>query len=394
MKILAVHGFLIQKRGAELVFLNMLVSLKKLGVECDAVVLDIDENFKNELDNKGITVNSSQFREWKLPYFNDWSYFVNAIRILSQFNKIFKDINKENYDVLFAHHYYYTPLVLPFSKKPVVYYCHEPPRHYYDPRVYQSRSKTKNILRRIINILPNTINKRIDKFCVNHADLILTNSDYEREYIWRTYGLFPVTNRLAVDLNKFKKLNLEKENLVISVGVIVPVKAHDFVIRSVALIPADKRPKVVVVGSSGKKAYQYELEILARKNEVELEIKINVPDSEIIELYNKAKVTAIAYIMEPSIEPESLGCETPIVAVREGGARETIVNGETGILTERDEKEFAHAIEYLLDNPEVAKEMGRKGRKWIEKNFTWDKCAENLENNFKKVLHNSNFRKK
>jgi glycosyltransferase involved in cell wall biosynthesis len=236
-------------------------------------------------------------------------------------------------------------------------------------------------------MLPNTINKYIDKFCVKHADLILTNSDYEREYIWRTYGLFPITNRLGVDPNKFRRLDLDKEYFIVSVGVIVPVKAHDFVIRSVALIPGDKRPKVVVVGSSGDKRYIKELKKLAKDREVKLEIKINVSDEEIVRLYNKARVTAIAYVMEPSIEPESLGCETPIVAVREAGARETIINGETGILTNRHEEKFAEAIEYILDHPDVAAKMGRKGREWIEKNFTWDKCAENLERNFERVLN-------
>ncbi len=90
--------------------------------------------------------------------------------------------------------------------------------------------------------------------------------------------------------------------------------------------------------------------------------------------------------MEPSVEPEALGCETPIIAVREAGARETIIHGKTGLLVNRDEQEFAQAIEYLLDNPEIATTMGHNGKKWLENNFTWEICAENLERYFCKAL--------
>jgi len=55
-------------------------------------------------------------------------------------------------------------------------------------------------------------------------------------------------------------------------------------------------------------------------------------------------------------------------------------------LTNRDEKEFAMAIEYLLDNSDIADTMGKEGRKWIEQNFTWEKCALDLQRNLKRVL--------
>jgi glycosyltransferase involved in cell wall biosynthesis len=376
MKIAAIHNLLDKKRGAEFAFLNMVLSLKKRGHDIDVFVFDISDEFKEEFQKNGINVTSLNFKPWRIKNLNAYLHPINVLRVMHPFYKLSKEINK-NYDVAFVHHYYFSPCILPVLSIPKVYYCHEPPRGYYEP-----------ILGKAIYFLfvPYLINRRIDKFCVKHADLILTNSDYEREYIWRTYGLFPITNRLAVDLNKFIKLNFKKENFVLSIGVIVPVKAPDFVIRSVALIPKSKRPKVVIVGSSGDKVYIEKLGKIAKEKKVELEIKINVSDEELVKLYNKARVTTIAYIMEPSIEPESLGCETPIVAVREAGARETIINGETGILTNRDEREFAKAIEYLLDHPDVAAEMGRKGREWIEKNFTWEKCAENLERNFMKVL--------
>ena len=212
-------------------------------------------------------------------------------------------------------------------------------------------------------ILANFYNKYLDKFCVKYADLILSSSDYSGKYAKKVYGKTSITNYLGVDLDKYKKIkNVKKENLTISVGVLQPHKGHEFSIRSIGLIPKEKRPKLIIIAALGSKNEKKKLYKLAKKLDVNLEITGYVPDEEFVKLHNKAKLVVIPFIREPSIEPVALACETPIVAVREGGARETIIHNKTGILTNRDEKEFAKAIEYLLDNPEIAENMGKKGR--------------------------------
>jgi glycosyltransferase involved in cell wall biosynthesis len=70
---------------------------------------------------------------------------------------------------------------------------------------------------------------------------------------------------------------------------------------------------------------------------------------------------AIPYIMEPSVESVAYAFKTPIVAVREAGAREAVINKVTGLLTPGNEREFAKAIEFLLDNPGIAAKMGERG---------------------------------
>ncbi len=383
MKIIATYPFLTQKRGGELAFLNMTISLKRKGHEIHVLVLDISDEFMMKLQKEDIKVISLNFKEYKLRYIDPILNIINKIRMFFLYRKLASKINR-TYDVAFVVH---SPIILPYLRIPKVYYCYEPPRDYYEPLVGATLERK---IGNKIYFLFYAIDKYIDAYCVKHADLILTPSDYSREYTWRSYGIFPITNYLGVDTKKFRPLNIEKKNIVVHVGALHPRKAHDFVINAIKLIPEAKRPKLVIVGAEvdKKKKMKDKLYALATNSNVSIEIKSNIPDEELVKLYNMAKVVAIAYIMEPSIEPEALACETPIVAVREGGARETIVNGETGILTNRDEKEFGDAIEYLLDHPDAAAEMGRKGREWIEKNFTWDMCAENLEKNFMKAIKN------
>lgn len=380
MKIAAIRNFLNAKAGAQGAFLNMMNSLSRRHHEIDIYVLNISDELKYELEEHGFKVTSLDFNEWRIVGLNPFRT-INDLRAMYRFKKLAKKINASDYDVAFTDHADYSPLIHPFLKIPKVYYCYEPPRKYYEPPI------SNDVFLKIYKIVT-FLSKFLDKYCVKYADLVLSNSDYISEYIWRVYGIFPITNYLGVDLEKYKKLNIEKENLVISVAILKPPKAHDFVIRSIGMIPKDKRPRFVII-TAGITSDKEEMKLykLAEQNNVDLEIKNTyISDEEFAELHCKAKVVAIAYIMEPSIEPVALAFETPIVAVREGGARETIINGETGILTNRDEREFAQAIEYLLDNPDIASEMGKKGQDWIKKNFMWDKCAENLERNLERVL--------
>jgi glycosyltransferase involved in cell wall biosynthesis len=45
-----------------------------------------------------------------------------------------------------------------------------------------------------------------------------------------------------------------------------------------------------------------------------------------------------------------MACGTPVVAVKEGGVRESVMHDKTGILTQRDENMFAQAVMDLLAN--------------------------------------------
>jgi phosphatidylinositol alpha-1,6-mannosyltransferase len=59
--------------------------------------------------------------------------------------------------------------------------------------------------------------------------------------------------------------------------------------------------------------------------------------------------------------------------------QETMLDGVTGYLVERDPKRFADAIMDLFANPQKAKQMGEAGRKQVTEQWTWDIAALRLE---------------
>ncbi|WP_028979340.1 glycosyltransferase [Sporocytophaga myxococcoides] len=52
-----------------------------------------------------------------------------------------------------------------------------------------------------------------------------------------------------------------------------------------------------------------------------------------------------------------------------------------------DEESFVKAIQQLLSNPEYAREIGAKGRLFIQKNFNWEVSNDMLEKAFRKILN-------
>jgi glycosyltransferase involved in cell wall biosynthesis len=70
---------------------------------------------------------------------------------------------------------------------------------------------------------------------------------------------------------------------------------------------------------------------------------------------------------------EYMAAARPVVATDVGGAREAIVESETGyIVPAGDDEQMAERIISLLRDPHRAGEMGQRGKQRIEKNFSPD----------------------
>lgn len=76
---------------------------------------------------------------------------------------------------------------------------------------------------------------------------------------------------------------------------------------------------------------------------------------------------------------EAMAHHLPIVSTNEGGIPDVVQDGVNGIICERNNAEsLAAAIEKLLLNPELRKQMGQKGYEIFHQNFTLDKFESNL----------------
>lgn len=76
---------------------------------------------------------------------------------------------------------------------------------------------------------------------------------------------------------------------------------------------------------------------------------------------------------------EAAACGRPVVVGDSGGARESVVDGETGVLVDgRNVEQVADVVSRLLEDPAQAERMGKAGRERVERFYTWPRAAAQL----------------
>ncbi|HET7869737.1 MAG TPA: glycosyltransferase family 4 protein [Actinomycetota bacterium] len=76
---------------------------------------------------------------------------------------------------------------------------------------------------------------------------------------------------------------------------------------------------------------------------------------------------------------EAAACGRPIVVGNSGGAPESVVDGETGVVVDGGNVEqVADAVSRLLEDPALAERMGKAGRERVEGFYTWPRAAAQL----------------
>lgn len=96
----------------------------------------------------------------------------------------------------------------------------------------------------------------------------------------------------------------------------------------------------------------------------------------------------VSVVMVPSNRKEPFGLVAlqgsqagrPVIASRDGGLPEIIIDGETGLLVEPgDVPALATAMQSLISQPERAASMGLAGRERAERVFPWQECVTAFE---------------
>jgi glycosyltransferase involved in cell wall biosynthesis len=84
---------------------------------------------------------------------------------------------------------------------------------------------------------------------------------------------------------------------------------------------------------------------------------------------------------------EYMGAARAVVATDVGGAREAIVDGETGYLVSSgDDETMASRISHLLCEPQKAMEMGERGRLTVQRKFSSQMQLERTEELYRRLL--------
>ncbi|MCE7697947.1 MAG: glycosyltransferase [Methanobacterium paludis] len=348
---------------------------------------------KNIVDNVKVfplknTINGFLFSAIK--YFPSKSSLID----LEKTQKIIADdINVGGYDVVLCEQDRYTmaPFFLNYVKKPHVYYCQQPNIFRYDVAhsIYKKAGlEYKNLLEGIYLKFYGSKLINHDRKYARYAKYMVVNSNFSRGIISGNYGINSFVSYLGVDNELFRPMNVQKENFVLSVGQCIPEKGYEFIINALAKIDVDIRPEFVIVSDQGNVHWRNYLEKLATKMNVKLKILSMISDEELILLYNQAILMVYAPYLEPFglVPLEAMSCGTPVVAVNDGGVRESVIHDKTGILTERNETVFAGAVAELILNNEKSEKMGEESINVVKKFWTLKNSGKRLFNHLNSAL--------
>ena len=82
---------------------------------------------------------------------------------------------------------------------------------------------------------------------------------------------------------------------------------------------------------------------------------------------------------------EAAACATPVIASNSPGLRESVVDGETGILVPHaDVAAMTAAMERIASSAELVRTMGERARRFAE-GFTWDRATIETERHLREI---------
>lgn len=325
-----------------------------------------------------------------LMYWNDWLAFRNSRDLAQLERRLAEEIDRDGFDVALvsATRAALAPAIARSLNTTSIYYCHEPPRRFYEkwcrPQAspMSSYERLRLYWRYPTQSLLNAYFRSEDIRRVRAASVVLTNSEYSKSRIEQVYGRAARVSYLGVDGSQFQPgSNNQAGNLVLSVGRFEAHKGFEFLVRALARIPAASRPRLALAGAGGHPRMQAHLRKLAESLGVDLEIYSEITDAKLASLYRSARLFLFAARAEPFglVILEAMASGLPVVAVNEGGVGEIVVDGETGYLTPRNTEAFAEGVSTLFESRNLCSRMGKAARAEVLKRWTWDQAATTLE---------------
>jgi glycosyltransferase involved in cell wall biosynthesis len=185
----------------------------------------------------------------------------------------------------------------------------------------------------------------------------------------------------------FLRSSFSARNLILYAGQIIRGKGVDLLLRALALLPTPF--ECVILGEGSHRPY---CEALSKKLGLESRVSFKgfVPQEQLKHYYGECSVVAISSVWpEPfaTIGMEVMRYGLPVVAFNVGGLSDWLINGLNGFLVPSGNcAAYASRIQELLENKDLAREMGQRALRRVDEQFSFSTYIDNLETMFAKVL--------
>jgi D-inositol-3-phosphate glycosyltransferase len=248
---------------------------------------------------------------------------------------------------------------------------------------------------------------RVEGEIAQQADLLIGSTPDEADDLIRLYGADPDHVHVVapgIDLATFqpldradarRKIGYGPGRVLLFVGRLERLKGVDVAIRALALLRdrAHDDLRLIVLGEDvrdGEESEKERLKQVASASGVRDRVDFlgSVAHHELPYFYAAADVCVMPSYSESFglVALEAQACGRPVVASGVSGLRSVVRDEVSGyLIDDHDPAIYAERIGRLLAGPELAQQMGRRGR-LLAQRFSWTRTADRLGNLFEGAI--------
>jgi glycosyltransferase involved in cell wall biosynthesis len=337
-RVAIVHDWLVSMRGGE----RVLESLCRLYPRAHVFTLRYDgRNLSPEITSHEVTASFVDGLARALPLGQ-----AGFRMLLPLFPAAVESFRLDGYDLVISSSHAVAKGARPGKRALCVSYVHSPMRYVWEGESdYANHVPGGAVGRAAFALLARGL-RRWDKAVTSRAVALAANSTYTQARIQRYYGRDAVVIEPPVDTRRFARIPDPArpppgagDPTYLCVSALVPYKRVELAVRAMA----GRRGRLVVVGDGPDR------ERLTRLAPANVELRGRVADDELDLLYAASDAVIHPAIDDFGIVPvEALAAGRPVVAFAEGGATDTIREGESGaVFPEATPASLASALDRL-----------------------------------------------
>jgi D-inositol-3-phosphate glycosyltransferase len=254
---------------------------------------------------------------------------------------------------------------------------------------------------------------RVEGEIAEQADLLIGSTQDEADDLIRLYHADPEHVHVVapgIDLATFqpldraearRKIGYGPGRVLLFVGRLERLKGVDVAIRALALLRdrAHDDLRLIVLGEDvrdGDESEKERLKAVAAASGVRDRVDFlgSVAHHELPYFYAASDVCVMPSYSESFglVALEAQACGRPVVASGVSGLRSVVRDAVSGyLIDDHDPAIYAERIGRLLAEPELAQQMGRRGR-LLAQRFSWTRTADRLGNLFEAAIESSHAR--
>ncbi len=350
MKLAIVHDFLNQYGGAERVVGYFLRIFPRVPIYTS--IYFPDDTFGLFRDEKIITTFMQKIPGIRKYYKKLFFLYPYAFRSLKLYD----------YEIILGSSSSYSHFINKSKGSVHINYCYTPPRFLWETKSYLEGEKVSGAMSAAAKPIIYFLRKK-DLKQSKKVDYYIAISEYVKSKIKKVYNRKSIVIYPPIEIEKYK-FSKSKEDFYLIVSRLKGYKRVDIAIKAFNML----EKKLLIVGAGED---ENNLRKIAGKN---IKFLGTVSDSELLDLYSRAKSLIFTGKEDFGLTPvEAQASGTPVVAYGEGGASETIIDGKTGFLFNKQEPQvLVEVIKKFEKNPLDPVRCRENATRFDFKNFKED----------------------